>query len=291
VIGIDWGSTNFRAFRFDAKGEVVERRLAARGAAFAITRGYAFEAVLFEAVRDWLKDDREILLAGKVGSRNGWVEAGYVSCPADSASIAAHLAEVQCSLGRCRIVPGIRCDAAGGPGEVMRGQETLLLGSGLRDGLVLLPGTHSKWATLKHGRITSFRTAITGELHSVLLEHTMLGKLADVGGTPDPEPFSRGVLRSLQDPAVIMTMFSARSDVLLGSLAPSDVRDYLSGLLIGAEIAAMKPDNVPLTVIGGIAQAERYRAALELAGVKRISVVDGDDAAARGLWAIGRAIQ
>ncbi|PMU87476.1 2-dehydro-3-deoxygalactonokinase, partial [Pseudomonas sp. GP01-A4] len=83
------------------------------------------------------------------------------------------------ALGRCHIVPGLAVNQPGRPGDVMRGEETQILGAGVRDGILVLPGTHSKWATLEAGRVTGFRTAMTGELYAVLLRHSLLGRLAE----------------------------------------------------------------------------------------------------------------
>lgn len=285
MIGVDWGSTNIRAFRFGADGGVIESRHAAQG--IAVVPRDRVEMVLTDLIGDWLADDRDILLAGMVGSRTGWLETGYAACPIDPATLARQLIAVPTPLGRCRIVPGIAWRPADAPGEVMRGEETQLLGSGIRDGCALLPGTHSKWAWIEGGRITRFRTALTGELFALLLQHSMLGQVATAGDAGDGAAFRRGVGVSLRDPALILTLFSARAAVLLGDLAPGDVSAYLSGMLIGAEIAAMPRPLGPLTIIGGQALADRYRVALSLAGIEEVTTIDGDAAAARGLWAIG----
>ena len=289
MIGVDWGTSNLRAFRFDARGKVIDTRRAAAGVA-TVSDGN-FEKVLSEAIGDWLAEDRELVLAGMVGSRSGWLEAPYLACPVELHALAQHLAEPASSIGRCRIVPGVSSMGQGGRGDVMRGEETQLLGAGLDDGVVLLPGTHSKWATLDQGRLRSFRTAMTGELFAVLLEHSLLGRQEREPDTSNMAAFKRGVLRSLDDPSLVMTLFSARAEVLLGSLAPDDVPDYLSGLLIGAEVSAMAPAQSPVTIVGEPGLAQRYRDALIAAGVEAVSLLNGEQAAARGLWMIGAALR
>jgi len=286
MIGIDWGSSNCRAFRFSPDGAVAERRVSACG--IATLKPDAIEASLGEMIGDWLVQDREVLLAGMVGSRSGWVETPYLPSPVGPGALGAALVDVASDLGRCRIVPGVAWRGEDGQGDVMRGEETQVFGSGRRDGGILLPGTHSKWVALCDGRITRIRTAMTGELFALLLQHSLIGQVAEARSTGNEAAFVRGVARSLADPAISMTLFSARAEVLLGRLPRQDVSDTLSGLLIGAEVAAMAAGHRSLTIIGDGALAARYRKALALAGIDDVTLIDGADAAARGLWRIGR---
>jgi 2-dehydro-3-deoxygalactonokinase len=169
----------------------------------------------------------------------------------------------------------------------MRGEETQLLGAEVRDGQVVLPGTHSKWATLSRGEIETFRTAMTGELYAVLLDHSLLGRLAVPSARQHDDAFTQGVARSLEDPSLVLTLFSVRASVLTGCLSGEAVGAYLSGLLIGAEVAAMIVDpTVPLTLIGGEALCQQYSTALALAGVHDLSCISGDAAMSAGLWRI-----
>ncbi|MBP2276320.1 MULTISPECIES: 2-dehydro-3-deoxygalactonokinase [Sphingomonas] len=291
LIGIDWGTSNLRGFRFDAHGTVIERRASPRG--IATIEDGAFEAVLGELVAGWTGDRRPIVLSGMIGSRNGWREAAYLPCPADPVALAAATLGFDTALGRCHIVPGLAVNQPGRPGDVMRGEETQILGAGVRDGILVLPGTHSKWATLEAGRVTGFRTAMTGELYAVLLRHSLLGRLAEDPGARDTGAgFARGVERALADPALSLLLFSARAEVLLGGLSPQEVAAYLSGLLIGAEIGAMIGSaHSSITMIGDPALSARYRTAFGLAGRQDINLVDGDAATAAGLWTIGKEIR
>ncbi len=289
LIGIDWGSTNMRAFRFGASGEVLERRASPRGAA-GLTPP-EFETILAETVTGWTDGTTPIVLAGMVGGRTGWREAPYLPCPASPSALAAAALPLDTArdtgLGRAVIVPGLSTRAANGSADVMRGEETQLLGAGLTDGLVILPGTHSKWATLEQGRITTFATAMTGELYALLRHHSLLGQLA-TDGPFNEHAFTRGVTRALDAGSFGPLLFSARADVLLGDLAPEAVESYLSGLLIGGEIAGFGAR--PATLIGNPQLVARYETALRLAGIDAISIIDGDHAVARGLWAIGECL-
>jgi 2-dehydro-3-deoxygalactonokinase len=280
MIGVDWGTTNLRAFRFSGDGAVIDTRTSPRG--IASLKRDEIEGVLRDLAGDWLGEDRDVVLAGMVGSRSGWVETGYVPCPVDPSVLSRSLVSVESNLADCRIVPGVRSDD-----DVMRGEETQLLGAGVRDGCVVLPGTHSKWAMMEAGRIASIRTVMTGELYALLLNHSLIGQLAGDGS--DPEAFARGVKRSRAEPSLATTLFSARSAVLLGQLAQKGVRDYLSGLLIGAEVATMARGADALTIIGEGALTQRYCTALSLCGVQQVEVIDGAQAVSRGLWMIGSA--
>ncbi|MFM6829056.1 MAG: 2-dehydro-3-deoxygalactonokinase [Novosphingobium sp.] len=282
LIGIDWGSTNMRAFRFGAAGEVLERRTSPRGAA-SLTPP-EFEQILAETVAGWTDGTTPIVLAGMVGGRNGWREAPYLPCPASPSALAAAALPLDTALGRAVIVPGLSTRAANGSSDVMRGEETQLLGAAIADGLVILPGTHSKWATLEQGRITTFATAMTGELYALLRHQSLLGQLASEGAF-DEAAFARGVTRALDAGSFGPLLFSSRADVLMGDLPPEAVESYLSGLLIGGEIAGFGAK--PATLIGNPNLVARYEAALRLAGIDAITIIDGDHAVARGLWAIG----
>jgi len=232
-----------------------------------------------------------LVACGMVGSRQGWVEVPYLDCPADLAAITAALA----SAGErsIAIVPGLICRNDAGIPDVMRGEETQILGA-LEEGaprrVVVLPGTHSKWVLAGASGIETFATFMTGELYAVLREHSILGRLAVAGA--EPGAFERGVSAGLEAHVGLShALFSVRTLALTGALASAGVADYLSGLLIGAEIAAGRrwleeraARALPITIVGDAMLCSRYRRAFALSGV------DADlgpaDAAARGLWRI-----
>ena len=286
LVGVDWGSSNLRAYRFGPDGAVIDRRESARGA--ARLKRDEFPQVLADTLEGWLEADARVVLAGMVGARAGWHEAPYLPCPADPAGLAAAALRVEDAPAHCFIVPGLSARDAGGVANVMRGEETQILGSGLADGTIVLPGTHSKWARVEEGRITGFSTIMTGEMYALLRNNSLLGQLAE-GDAPDDAAFTLGAQRALDNPAgALPLLFSARADVLLGSLAPQAVASYLSGLLIGGEVAAMRDAaGQGLVLICSAVLAARYQVALALAGVTDVTVVDGADAVARGLWRIG----
>jgi 2-dehydro-3-deoxygalactonokinase len=289
LVGIDWGTSAARAYRFDAGGQVVERRDLPIG--IRHVRDGRFDAALAKLVAGWeIRVPR--IASGMIGSRQGWVEAPYVECPASLTALGDRLARVPHDA--LAIVPGVVTHDAAGIADVMRGEETQLLGAVSRNERVLavLPGTHSKWARVEHGRVVDFTTFMTGELYGVLIDHSMLGRLA--GHEPGRfvrDAFSRGVARGLADGELLHDLFGARTLALTAALRSEEVADWLSGLLIGREVGAARAwaqragvDASHVRVIGADALADRYDLALADAGI--VAARGIADAAAHGLWRI-----
>jgi 2-dehydro-3-deoxygalactonokinase len=294
LIAIDWGTSAARAYRLDARGGIVDERSAPLGVQKVAAGGFP------EALRvllDGMADEGMPLIAcGMIGSRQGWVEAPYRECPADLDAFAAALTLVPGT--RLTIVPGLICRDRTGVPDVMRGEETKVLGAfdasvpqGERR-VIVLPGTHCKWALVGARGIETFATFMTGEMYAVLREHSILGRLAVAGS--DGTALERGVARSLAAEAGLThDLFSARALALTGELAPEAVGDYLSGLLLGAEIAAGRRwleqhavAGESLTLVGDAALCERYRRAFALASID--AAPGRPAAAARGLWRIAQ---
>jgi 2-dehydro-3-deoxygalactonokinase len=280
LIGVDWGTSNLRAFRLSVTGAVLEQRDSDRGL-LRVTDG-DFEGVLRDVAGDWL-DGTPVLMCGMVGARQGWREAPYIPCPADLQSLGAGLITV---LPNVRIVPGLCM-----PADVLRGEETQILGA-LDDDqpvLAITPGTHSKWARAGGGRVDDFHTYPTGELFELLRTQSILAR-SIAGEAHDEAAFAQGVERALTAPGLLGLLFSVRADDLLGRRAPRTAGAYLSGLLIGAEVAEglarAHGEIPPVVVIAGPRLAGLYCTALALAGVSAVRIVDGATAAARGLWRI-----
>ena len=294
LIALDWGTTSARAYRIDDTGAVRGVRNAPLGILNVADGDFA--AALDTLLGDWRDDDAPRHASGMIGSRQGWVEAPYCDTPVAPAGLAAGIVDVPGA--RLRIVPGVRTRDASGMPDVMRGEETQILGAiepARPLAFVVLPGTHSKWARVEHGRLAAFSTFMTGEAYAALLDHTILGRLAtrDADAT-DADAFRRGLdrgLASARDGGTLLhDAFGARTLALFGELAPSGVADWLSGLLIGHEIAAaqrMSPAMQDVTVIGSEALARRYVDACTHAGLAAVAAPA--DAAARGLWRLAHA--
>jgi 2-dehydro-3-deoxygalactonokinase len=290
-IGVDWGTTRFRAYLIAPSGSIAAKKETDQGI-LAVSAG-GFPAVLQSAVAEWraAHPDAAVIAAGMVGSRQGWREVPYLSCPAGLADIAGALVGIEADgLGMVRLVPGLTAKDADGIPDVMRGEETQIVGAmaGLGPGshVVVLPGTHSKWAVLEDERIVSFATYMTGELFSLLRSHSILGRL--MRDTRDDEAAFRRGLDTAARPArnLLHHLFGVRTLGLFDEMPPPSLESYLSGLLIGTEIAAAigavgsdPPRSV--LVIGGDALSTRYVQALAAHGIPAERL--GEEVAALGL--------
>lgn len=292
LIALDWGTSSLRAALLDAGGHVREERSLPRGI-LTIDAG-GFPRVFEEAIAGWPAPAGTLfLLGGMVGSRQGWLEAPYRDCPAGFADIASALAWVE--PGRIGIVPGLTCTGDGVP-DVMRGEETQVFGAldllGLTAGLLVLPGTHSKWVLVADGRIVSFSTFMTGEFYSLVRQHSILARTmpGDEGELDEPA-FERGIRHALRAGNLLHSAFSARTLSLFGTLPPAAIPSYLSGLVIGEELRSQQlgGDAEAIVIVGVPALVRRYELALHLLGVRARTV--GSVAAWRGLWAIAQAIR
>jgi 2-dehydro-3-deoxygalactonokinase len=270
-VSIDWGTSSFRAYLADARGEALDTIESSRGAV-SLAKG-EHEGFLIETLAPWASHMQRlpIVMSGMIGSRQGWLEAPYAACPAGEDEIAAALVAVPCeSLAQVFIVPGISAMGEDGAPDVIRGEETQIIGAmraaGGRDGVFVLPGSHSKWARVEEGRIVGFKTYMTGEVFAALKDHTVLGRLmpAPTGATSGETGFRAGVAaaRRLRRPGDLLhAVFMTRTLGLFDLLPAAELADYLSGLLIGAEILAGAQGAARATIVGSAALDARYRAA------------------------------
>jgi 2-dehydro-3-deoxygalactonokinase len=283
LIAVDWGTTRLRAWLVDAAGAALER-VAGDDGIMAVPAG-GYPATLRRHVGAWLAahGPMPVVMAGMVGSRNGWVEAPYVHCPAGFEAVAAALVEVDLGEGlSARIVPGLSTRDGEGVPDVLRGEEVKLAGAGIDDGTVVTPGTHGKWARLSGGRVVSFATFMTGDFYGALSAHTILGKLAE---EPEDEAgFARGLEASKRPGGLTHQAFSARSLALMGDLPPAQVGPFLSGLLVGNEVRhglAMQEAGETVVVADGVL-ARAYGSAFAAAG-HTVRILDPDAVFLKGL--------
>lgn len=302
-VAVDWGTSSLRLWLTGPDGTVLAETRSAEGMGSLDPAG--FEAVLrvrlgdlgFEAAS--LSEPVPVILCGMVGARQGWREAPYAEVPTALSNIPARAISVAAEGLDARILPGL-CRRDPGRPDVMRGEETQLLGLVLDDpalsATVCMPGTHSKWVRLESGRVADFSTVLTGELFALMsrqsiLRHT-IGE-ASPSGDPEAADFRRGVEDALADPAGILgRLFPLRAENLLFGLAGTAAADRLSGLLLGAEIAPSVRNTgpEPIVLVASGRLAGLYGAALRVAG-RDFRLVDADDAvragllhAARSLW-------
>jgi 2-dehydro-3-deoxygalactonokinase len=282
VIGVDWGTTHLRAYllRDDGTTAPLDRRDSTDGVR-TVPHGQ-FPDVLRALVAPWLaRGERRILLSGVVGSRQGWSETRPVPCPAGIDDLVTALGRIPFPDACVQIIPGLSCTDAFGVPDVMRGEETQIMGTTLATGTVCLPGSHSKWARVEHGSITAFTTHLTGEAFAALSAHTLL---APVINQSLPEPgaaFDAGVRRARDPGGLLHHLFGVRTLGIAGRLSEVDAASYLSGLLIGHELRAAPPYD-EVVVVGAPRLTALYVRAI---GDRATS---GDpDAAAVGLARIG----
>ena len=286
MIGVDWGTTNFRAYRLRPGSVIVDRRESALGI-LSVSAG-EFPNVLRAQIGDWLGNgESTVLLAGMVGSRQGWKEAEYVQCPGGIDELSEATVPVEFSGADVRLVPGMISVDEGGVPDVMRGEETEIVGvfEGCRgDDLICLPGTHSKWAHIIDRKIYAFDTAMTGEVYAALREHTILSRLMTAGPMLD-EAFERGLMRSNDSGGLLHHLFGARTLVLTSRMKGEEASSYLSGLLIGHEIRSRVQEHRHVLLVGTDQLCDLYEKAILF--LKGNCTVATKDAAARGLAAIG----
>jgi 2-dehydro-3-deoxygalactonokinase len=296
LIAIDWGSSSFRAYLMAPNGEILDE--VASGDGIGSVAAGAYPATLKRLIGRWLEahPSLPVVASGMVGSRHGWREAAYVKCPAGPREVAAQLTPADANGQRVHLAAGLSyVDEAAQP-DVMRGEETEIFGvadAGAR--LIVLPGSHSKWAKVDGDRIVAFKTFVTGELFAALRDHTIAGAFARAAPAKSPgEPFALGVRRGAAAGAgegrsgLLGLMFGARSLPLMGALSETDAGEYLSGVLIGAEIGEARrlfPGEEP-HVAGAEALVERYLAAFVALDVSARAAPRR--AAARGLFRIAR---
>ncbi|QNR98291.1 2-dehydro-3-deoxygalactonokinase [Stenotrophomonas sp. 169] len=288
MIAVDWGSSSLRAFRVESDGRVRETRRTDQG---LLHVGGRFADVLGQLIDGW--DDALVVLAGMVGSRQGWQEVPYVQAPVGLQDIAAgmRLLDGDAMPGRALwLVPGVSCFDAHQVPDVMRGEETQLCGLlptlGAGSHHVLLPGTHSKHVRIVDGRIEGFSTFMTGEVFAVLRQHSLLGRMM-VDAPHDDAAFADGMSMASRGDALLHHLFSVRTRALFDQLAPEQLTSYLSGLLIGHEVQSLSASGGTVQVIASDDLAARYLTALKLRGMQ--AALHGEESAARGMHLLAHA--
>jgi 2-dehydro-3-deoxygalactonokinase len=286
----DWGTSNLRLRLCAEDGAAIDTR---QGAGAADSRG-KFAAVFDDLTASWRAEHGALpaLLCGMAGSTFGWLETPYLSCPEDADSVAGSLANARADV---RIVPGMRCTNPLGAPDVMRGEETQLLGAlaaypDLEHGrqLVCMPGTHTKWVALRDGTVIEFLTVPTGEIFRLLCEHSVLVRDRDTPIEHHPREFELGLAESAKHAGVplLHRIFQSRSLRLDGQLSAASASSWTSGLLIGTDVAGALPlfamTDSPVHVVANAHLCQLYGSALAKLGRASISV-PGEDASFAGL--------
>lgn len=270
-VATDWGTSHLRLWLMRADGYVLDERRSSRGMGTLGPNEY--EPVLLALLSDVLPATGalSVLCCGMAGSRQGWAEVPYCKAPCAPPSIEQAM-RVTTHDPRIRvyILPGIRQDT---PPDVMRGEETQIAGVLARtpgfDGIVCLPGTHTKWVHLSAAEVVSFRTFMTGEIYALLKDRSVL-RHAMPGEGWDDAAFEVAVQDAMARPAAVgAELFAIRAASLLAGMRADAARARLSGLLIGIELAAARPYwlGQDVRIIGETGIASAYFRALRAQGV------------------------
>jgi 2-dehydro-3-deoxygalactonokinase len=263
-IALDWGTSNLRGWAMQG-AQVLDTAQSDQGMGTLDRDGFA--SALDALVAHWrVSKDTPIIACGMVGSRQGWAEAPYRAVPC--APLSVEMTAVA-STRNVYIIPGLRQVT---PADVMRGEETqiagfLALNDGW-DGVICLPGTHTKWVQVSAGEVISFQTYMTGEMFALLSGSSVLRHSVQGDGW-DSQAFDNAVEEALTKPEKLAArLFSIRADDLLDGTPADTSRARLSGLLIGAELAASKPYwlGTNIAILGAEATAKHYTRALQTQG-------------------------
>ena len=271
-VAIDWGSSNFRAYRVGSSGEVLDRLASADGVANLERAGMA--SAVDTVVSRWTPAAQALFCCGMIGSSVGWTELPYLDCPIDPEEVARRMTSISIGGHVLRVSPGLTCRSVDGFPDVIRGEEVLCLGVIRREerlrkgrGLLCLPGTHTKWVAIRDGAVRSFSTSLVGELYEALSTSSLLQHHLK-GDAKVSEAFRRGVDYGASGGGLMRFLFSVRSRSVVGELAYEDGASFASGILIGNDIRdAMDVYSdlagaSPLVLVGEAGLCELYRAAL-----------------------------
>ncbi len=304
LIALDWGTTSLRAYVLNSTGNVLEKKSAPLGILKIPDNN--FDAAFEEICGSWLNNGlagwpraraAPVLACGMIGSRQGWLEAPYVPCPASIDHLAQKFVSLTTKKGRrVAIVPGVSTENSAGVPDVIRGEETQIIGA-LKptemQSLFVLPGTHSKWVSVEENRITQFATFMTGEIFAVLCKHSILGRTME-GNADDVECFKQGydyaMSKNVNHAGLLQQLFSVRTLALFNRLPAEGLHAYLSGLLIGYEIrgALEAFDHASgVTIIAEPVLANRYQRALGYSGMG--ATIADENVTAIGLFRLAQA--
>lgn len=270
-VAVDWGTSNLRAWIMGRDATILQDCASDDGMG-ALTPDQ-FEPALLALISPFLSEGTKtpVVACGMVGARQGWTEAEYAAVPCDPPGVKqATSAPVSDPRIDVRILPGVSQSA---PADVMRGEETQIAGFLAKfpnfDGVLCLPGTHSKWARISAGEMVSFQTFMTGELFALLAGSSVLRHSVD-SAEQDRDSFLAAMRDAMSNPErVAARLFSIRAGSLVSDLGPAAARATLSGLLIGLELAGARPYwlGMDIAIIGASSLADLYRQALVDQGV------------------------
>ena len=271
-IAADWGTTHMRAWAIGEEDNVLAFRESNEG--MNDLQQNEFEPVLLRLIESWLDDTKvtTVMACGMVGAKQGWIETPYLKTPCvplDNYQLTT--ANTHDKRIKVHLVPGVMQHH---PADIMRGEETQIAGFINKDidfnGVVCLPGTHTKWANIQEGQITSFKTFMTGELFGVISSHTLIRHSTSIKGW-NQESFEEGVHEGFKNPGSIASdLFSLRAESIVNDLDRDQARSILSGLLLGVELNGAQTfwENSKVIIIGSPLLSNNYHQGLKILGGK-----------------------
>ena len=271
-IAADWGTTHIRAWAIGEEDNVLAFRESNEG--MKDLQQNQFEPVLLKLIESWLDDTKvtTVIACGMVGSKQGWVETPYLKTPCvpiDNQQLA--IATTKDNRIKVNFVPGVMQNNLA---DIMRGEETQIAGFINKNpdfnGVVCLPGTHTKWVNVKEGQITSFKTFMTGELFGVISNHTLIRHSISIKGW-NQAGFEAGIHEGFNKPGSIASdLFSLRAESIVNDLDRDEARSTLSGLLLGVELNGAQSywENNNVTIIGSQLLSNNYHQGLKILGGK-----------------------
>ncbi len=241
MVGINWGSSNFRAWRIAPDGAILDRVQIPRGVAALDREG--MEACLGELVARW-GELGDCWASGMIGSNVGWIDAGYFETPSSVADLAGGAVAAQIGGQAVKVVPGLTCTGPHGGPDVMRGEEIELFGylaersdAEAGEHFIVLPGTHSKWVHCRSGRIVDFFTSMGGEIFDRMTAQGLLASVTEGNGTAG-KMFDAACDRGRASGVGLGSLaFETRARAVREGLGKADAASWLRGLLVGREIA------------------------------------------------------
>ena len=270
LAAVDWGTSNLRVWLLDDAGDVLDQRCSSKG--MGVLAPDEFEPALLELIGDDLPAGRvtPVMCCGMVGSRQGWAEASYQTAPCTAPS-GANATRVTVKDPRMAlwIVPGVK---QVGPDDVMRGEETQIAGflsqNPKFDGVICLPGTHTKWVRVSAEEIVSFQTYMTGELFSLLSDHSVLQHSVKTDAF-DQQAFEDALSDAISRPqSIAAKLFGLRAAHLVSDQSASVSKASLSGFLLGLELAGSRPYwlGMDIALIGAPELCDLYKGGLAAQG-------------------------
>ncbi|SHI30184.1 2-dehydro-3-deoxygalactonokinase [Aquimarina spongiae] len=254
-ISCDWGTTNFRIRLVDTKNlKVIQEHKTNLGVSklyqkYLEQKEFSQEAFFKNYLLKQLnvfsgidKNNLLVIASGMITSTIGMKELKYASVPQsiNGQDILCCLTSLAKGI-QLLLISGVKTKK-----DVIRGEEAQVIGlmdhiSEASEGIIVLPGTHSKHITFLEDKIYDFSTFMTGELFEILSTQSILSfSMTNIKWDPKfSKIFLDGVQKGINN-EIMKVLFSIRANNILHHTKKEMNFYYLSGLIIGSELAHLK---------------------------------------------------